>query len=239
MENITNCPVCSSEKNSLFISCLDHTVTKNNFHVIECLDCSFKYTNPRPSRHNIDEYYQSEDYISHSNSNKGLINKVYRYVRNITISKKLSLINKYVSRGTLLDIGCGTGEFLSYCAKRGWTTLGIEPGVDARKLAAENHNLNVYDESYIKNIATASYNVITMWHVLEHVHELNERIIELKRIIKEDGIIVIAVPNHTSYDAKHYKEYWAAYDLPRHLYHFSPKTINLLFQKHGFKKTET
>ena len=239
MEIISSCPVCASSETKPFISCTDYTVTQKTFQIVECLACAFLFTNPRPQQEGIGEYYQSEDYISHSNSNKGLFNKLYKTVRNVTIARKLRIINKHVSRGTLLDIGCGTGEFLLYCKQQGWKTIGIEPGESARKFAQEYHKLDVRNEESIKDIPASSYDVVTLWHVLEHVHELNERVSELNRVVKDNGIVIIAVPNHTSYDASHYKEFWAAYDLPRHLYHFSPKTITSLFQKHGLKKVET
>jgi 2-polyprenyl-3-methyl-5-hydroxy-6-metoxy-1,4-benzoquinol methylase len=235
MQELNACPVCDNKQTTNFLNCIDYTVSQQTFKIVSCSACSFKYTNPRPGSNEIGKFYQSEDYISHSNTKRGLMNKVYQVVRNFTISKKLSIIKQYVSRGTILDVGCGTGEFLNFARNNGFQTTGVEPGNDARKYAIENYSLNVYNEDYIKTIPDSSFDVITMWHVLEHVHELNDRVGELKRIIKDNGIVLIAVPNHTSLDASIYKEYWAAYDLPRHLYHFSPDTITQLFKKHGFK----
>ncbi len=231
METISKCPVCDSLNMGPYLNCKDYTVSKEVFQITRCNDCSFLFTNPRPIQAEIGKYYQSEDYISHSNTKKGIFNKLYQYIRNITIDQKLSVISHYVSRGTLLDIGCGTGEFLNYCNSKGWETIGIEPGTEARNNAIKNYSLAVHEESYINTIENDSFDVITLWHVLEHVHELNNRVGELARIIKDNGILIIAVPNHTSYDANKYKEFWAAYDLPRHLYHFSPKTITQLFKK--------
>lgn len=238
MEILDCCPICGHKESMHFLMCIDYTVSKKNFDIVSCKSCGFYFTNPRPEAKDIGRYYQSEDYISHSNSKKGLFNKLYQMVRNYTIAQKLSLINKHVSRGTILDIGCGTGEFLNYCKQKNWETFGIEPGLEARNFAEKNYKLTVGTEEQIKEIADNSKDVITMWHVLEHVHQLNDRVMELKRIIKPNGVVIIAVPNCSSYDAIYYKEHWAAYDLPRHLYHFTPKNIIELFQKHGFKNIE-
>jgi 2-polyprenyl-3-methyl-5-hydroxy-6-metoxy-1,4-benzoquinol methylase len=235
METLTKCPVCSSADFALFLTCKDHTVSRETFNIVRCNSCGFKFTNPRPKEKYLGRYYKSEDYVSHSNTKKGFINKTYQAVRKYTLLKKLQLISKYFKTGNILDIGCGTGEFLDTCKKAKWSTLGIEPDEDARKMAIQNFGLNVKEEDELKNLQDGSFEIITMWHVLEHVPKLNERIEELKRLIKPNGIIIIAVPNSDSFDANKYKEDWAAYDVPRHLYHFNPKDIETLFKNHGLK----
>ncbi len=239
MELLKKCPLCNGAIEEHYLNCIDNTVTKEKFNIVKCKSCSFAYTNPRPSQPEIGKYYESENYISHSNTQKGIVNKAYQIVRNFTISRKYNLIKKYVSRGTLLDIGCGTGEFLNFCSQKNFQAIGVEPGTVARNKAIKNYGLKVHEEPFIETISDTTIDVITMWHVLEHVHDLNMRVAQLHRILKMDGLVVIAVPNYTSYDAKYYKEYWAAYDLPRHLYHFSPQTIKQLFDKHGFKLIDT
>ena len=239
MQSLSTCPVCGSEKLILFLSCVDYTVSKEMFQIFKCENCSFKFTNPRPAANEIGKYYQSQDYISHSNSKKGILNKLYQSIRKITISQKLNIIKKYVSRGTLLDVGCGTGEFLNFCKTQGWHTSGIEPDNNARIYAKETYGLTIHDEDFIKIIPAKSFDVISLWHVLEHVYNLNDRIVDLKQIVKDSGLIIIAVPNNTSLDANYYKEYWAAYDLPRHLYHFTQQTLTQLFEKHGLKLIKT
>jgi len=235
METINNCPICNSNTSTRFLTCIDHTVSRETFHIVQCQSCGFKYTNPRPEEENLGSYYQSEEYVSHSNTKKGFINYTYQIVRKYTLLKKLQLLSNYYKTGKLLDIGCGTGEFLNVCQQAKWDTAGIEPSADARKMAINNYNLNVLEESEIKNLPSESFDVITMWHVLEHVPKLNERIEDLKRLIKPTGIIIIAVPNCNSLDAKIYKENWAAYDVPRHLYHFVPKDIESAFKNHDLK----
>jgi len=235
MQNLNNCPVCESTQFTPFLACVDHTVSRETFQIVQCASCGFKFTNPRPDESDLGRYYKSEEYVSHSNTKKGFINATYQSVRKYTLLKKLQLISKYFRTGNILDIGCGTGEFLNTCKNAKWTTLGIEPDDDARKMAVENYGLDVRTESDMKDLPDGSFNIITMWHVLEHVPKLNERVEELKRLIKPNGVIIIAVPNCNSLDAKIYKEHWAAYDVPRHLYHFTPKDIEALFKKHTMK----
>ncbi len=235
METLNNCPICDSTTSNLFLTCVDHTVSRETFHIVQCQSCGFKYTNPRPGEQNLGAYYQSEEYVSHSNTKKGFVNTTYQIVRKYTLLKKLQLLSKYYKTGNVLDIGCGTGEFLNVCKQAKWNTTGIEPSPGARTMAIKNYTLNVLEESEIKNLPSENFDVITMWHVLEHIPKLNERIEDLKRLIKPNGIIIIAVPNCNSLDADIYKENWAAYDVPRHLYHFTPKDVEQLFNKHDLK----
>lgn len=232
---LSNCPVCNSVNFKPFLVCKDNTVSRETFNIVECISCGFKFTNPRPEEDKLGDYYKSEEYVSHSNTNKGLINSAYQMVRKYTLLKKLQLISKFYKTGKILDIGCGTGEFLKTFKDAKWQTLGIEPSPDVRKMAIENYGLDVREEAEINNLEASSFDVITMWHVLEHVPNLSDRMEDLKRLIKPNGIIIIAVPNCTSLDAKIYKENWAAYDVPRHLYHFSPKDIETVFKNHELK----
>ena len=233
MDVLKDCPVCNASETRLFLECKDYTVSKETFKIVQCESCGFKFTNPRPEESRLGEYYKSDEYISHSNTNKGFINSAYQNVRKYTLLKKLQIISKFYKTGNLLDIGCGTGEFLKTFKDAKWNTLGIEPSDFARKMAVENYGLDVREEAAIKELSVGSFDVITMWHVLEHVPHLNERIEDLKRLLKPGGMIVVAVPNCSSLDAKIYGAYWAAYDVPRHLYHFTPKEIDALCRKHN------
>jgi 2-polyprenyl-3-methyl-5-hydroxy-6-metoxy-1,4-benzoquinol methylase len=235
MENITNCFVCGGKEFSQFNTCLDYTVSRDKFTIVKCKDCGFIFTNPRPDSNEIVKYYESEDYISHSDSSKGIINYLYKKVRNYTINKKVRLVNSLSKDKTILDIGCGTGAFLNACKTNGWVVEGIEPSESAREFAKQNYDLNINPEDRLATFANNSFSIISMWHVLEHVHLLNDRIEELKGLIKKDGTIIIAVPNCDSRDADYYSEFWAAYDLPRHLYHFTPNTMDKLMDKHQLK----
>jgi SAM-dependent methyltransferase len=235
MHHVFNCPVCNATNFNKFITCKDFTVSQEVFTIVECKDCRYKFTNPRPEPKNIGNYYKSTDYISHSDTKKGIVSKLYHIVRNYTLKNKLKLINKHVSRGTILDYGCGTGSFLSVCKNNGWNAFGFEPDNDAVKIANQKGVIvfNKLNELKNQNLTTG-YDVITLWHVLEHVTELNETVSFLKENLKKDGALIIALPNYKSYDAEIYKEFWAAYDVPRHLYHFDQLSINDLMSKRGF-----
>ncbi len=240
MIQINNCPVCGQSKSSHYLTCKDYTVSGTSFNISNCDSCGFKYTNPIPEPQNLGSYYKSEDYISHSDTNKGLVSKLYKVVRSYTIGKKIKLINKLVSRGTILDYGCGTGAFLSACKNDGWKAIGIEPDSGARNIAGKSLS-ELYDskESLVKENNSASFNMITLWHVLEHVVDLQETLKILTNKLEQDGVMIIAVPNYKSYDAQHYQEFWAAYDVPRHLYHFDKKSITKLMSLHGFELQNT
>lgn len=239
METLEICPICDFKKFKPFLACKDYTVSRETFQIVECENCGFHFTNPRPAENEIGKYYQSEEYISHSGTKKGFINRAYHLVRNYTLAKKLQLVVRVgmspPEKLSILDYGCGTGEFLNTCKRAGFRTTGIEPEESARTYAINNYGLNVLPPDAIKSFKNDSFDMVTLWHVLEHIHRLKEFIGELKRILKGRGVAIIAVPNLTSMDAKIYKEFWAAYDLPRHLYHFSPKDIMKLFSEFGFE----
>lgn len=239
MKTINTCPICSSSEFEHFLSCKDYTKSHDEFSIVKCSTCQFAFTNPIPEEDKIGSYYESEEYISHSNTSKGIVNGLYQLIRNYTLKKKVALLQSLSSKKTLLDIGCGTGEFLNHAQANGYVVHGIEPSEKARKQAISNYGITVGNEEQIKTFADQQFNFISMWHVLEHVYNMNDQIKEIYRILDKEGFLIIAVPNHDSFDAKHYQEYWAAYDVPRHLYHFTPKTITHLFSKHGFKIHQT
>ncbi|MCU0430627.1 MAG: class I SAM-dependent methyltransferase [Cytophagaceae bacterium] len=227
------CPVCSSQEYEKAFICPDHSISKENFTIGKCKKCSFTFTLDAPSEDKIGKYYQSNEYISHSDTSKGFINKLYRIVRNITIQQKVNLINTLNAKDkTLLDIGCGTGYFLQAAKTNGWIVCGMEPDNQARKSAEEKTKIPIHDS--IEKIPQANFHIITLWHVLEHIHRLNESLEIIKNKQKQGDTLIIAVPNHLSWDSKHYQEYWAAYDVPRHLYHFDQSSIRALLKNHGY-----
>jgi ubiquinone/menaquinone biosynthesis C-methylase UbiE len=232
---LKECPVCNSLNFAEKITCNDHTTSKENFKIVSCETCLFTFTNPRPVDEKLDEYYKSDMYISHTNNAKGLFNWMYQKIRVYSIGKKVKLLKKLTAGGAHLDIGCGTGEFLNACKKAGFETKGLEPSEIARKQAIKNYNLVVSKNSDLKQYYKSEFNSISMWHVLEHLPNLKETICNLHKILSPDGKLIIAVPNNKSYDAKYYKEYWAGWDVPIHLWHFSKKTIEQLFEKNKFK----
>ncbi len=240
MENLFACPKCKSSDFKPFLQCVDYTVTKEKFNIVSCKQCGFKFTNPRPDSKLIHKYYESENYISHSNTNSGIFNKLYHSIKKIAIKNKICIIEElHPKNKTLLDIGCGTGSFLGAIQTKGWNVKGIEPNEKARNTAIETHSINVLDETELINLPKNSFSVITLWHVMEHVHNIKQRTYEIYNLLETGGYAIIAVPNHTSWDAKHYGEYWAAYDVPRHLSHFSPQTIKELFKDSNLKHVKS
>lgn len=238
METIAVCPVCDTNQFTNVLICKDYLVSNQNFTIQQCNQCGFKLTNPRPDASTIGSYYKSDQYVSHNDTGGGLINSVYRLVRNYTLQGKVNLINKLTGRvGEVLDIGCGTGSFLLASQNAGWKISGVEPDADARKVAEVKLNTSI-KESLEQIGANQKFDVISMWHVLEHMPDLNKVVSQLYSLLADKGTVVIAVPNCASYDADYYKSYWAAYDVPRHFHHFTPDTITALFKKHGFVLAE-
>jgi SAM-dependent methyltransferase len=210
-----------------FIIIKDHSVSKETFSLLYNKEYDILKTHPTPSLEALPKYYESEDYISHTDGKRSLFEKIYHLVKRNAIKGKVSLLNKEQnSKGKLLDIGCGTGDFLVEAKNQGWSILGFEPNSDAKQLAA---NKGVSFTEDIFTLPENTFDAVTMWHVLEHVPNLTEYIANLKRIVKPNGTIIIAVPNYKSYDAKYYNRFWAAYDAPRHLWHFSKTSIKRLF----------
>lgn len=230
--------MCESGKFSLHLSLKDHMITKKTFNIVKCEHCGFHFTNPIPSESKIGDYYKSEEYISHSSSKTGIINKAYNVVRNITLKRKVKLIQRLSKGKSLLDIGAGTAHFLNAAKQAGFNVQGLEPDQDAKHFAQAEFGIKLEDLSEILEIESASKDVITMWHVLEHVYHLKKDVAEFVRVLKQDGVLIIAVPNMSSWDAQHYKEFWAAYDVPRHLYHFQENTIQKLMGQFGLTCVE-
>jgi SAM-dependent methyltransferase len=233
----TNCPVCGSADIKNVLSVKDHSVSGEIFPIAECKTCSLRFTQDVPDAAGILPYYKSEDYISHSNTSKGLINRIYQSVRKRTLRKKRKLLQRVtgMGKGHLLDVGGGTGAFVSEMTLHGWYVTGLEPDEGARQVAKKEYNIELKSMDQFFRLPAGSFDAITLWHVMEHVHELSAYIQQLKALLKEKGKLFIAVPNYTSKDAAIYKEYWAAYDVPRHLYHFSPRSMQVLMEKHGLK----
>ena len=232
MVEVNECPICGFEKSSLFLQSVDFSTTQEEFSVRQCASCNFRFTSPIPSEDRIGDYYQSEDYISHTDSKKGLMNKVYHVVRNRAIRKKERLISSVEGGKELLDIGCGTGDFLKFCVENGWSGRGLEPDAGARNIC-QAKGLKTQDITELHQIENGSVSVVTMWHVLEHVYHLARDLKKICDVLANNGRLIIAVPNCSSYDAKKYGKYWAAYDLPIHLYHFRPSDVIALANKHG------
>lgn len=241
MEEVKTCPICSSGKNKQFLSCKDFTVSQEVFNIVACEGCGFRFTSPRPSVEDIGRYYKSDNYISHSDTRKGVVNKLYHWVRSYTLIKKLQLVLKNSPRGKILDFGCGTGTFLETCKNNKWDVLGLEPDSTAREIAQQRCGQKIFEGigSFDEALPNEKIDVITLWHVLEHIHDLEEWFGFINRHLKSDGVLIVAVPNCSSFDAIKFSQFWAAYDLPRHLWHFTPRDIASLFKKHNYELIKT
>jgi len=216
-----------------FLTVKDHSVSKEIFELYHDETLDMLITSPQPDLENLGKYYESEDYISHTDNKRSLFEKAYHVVKNIALKNKLNLINKQqTQKGKILDIGAGTGDFLLTAKNDGWETVGVEPSDRAKEIAKKK---GISFVEHISELENHSFDVITMWHVLEHVPDLNLQIQELKRLLKPTGTLIIAVPNFKSYDAKYYNEFWAAYDVPIHFWHFSKKAIKSLFENVDIK----
>ena len=231
-----HCVCCGSVAISKVFQCRDYTVSRELFEIWKCTICSFRFTQNVPDEGDIGRYYQSAEYISHSDTKKGLVNLLYHYVRNITLTQKRNLVKKItgVRKGVLLDVGAGTGAFAHTMQKAGWEVTALEPDATARQNALNNYSMHLQELDNLHHLQAGAFDAITLWHVLEHVHDLHGALEKFLAILKPEGRLVIAVPNFTSYDGQVYQKYWAAYDVPRHLYHFSPKSMQILLEQKGF-----
>ncbi|MCX6277371.1 MAG: class I SAM-dependent methyltransferase [Bacteroidetes bacterium] len=233
-EELSTCPICNKTKFILFSSIKDHFLSKETFHVMQCTACGFRFLNPRPDAADISYYYQSKDYISHDASKKDLISHIYKLARNISIRNKYNLVRQYCETGAILDFGCGTGEFLAYCKKMKHQVVGVELNNKARDFAINQQKIEVFNDINTYELNLRTFDCITMWHVLEHVHDLSQTLKRINSLLSNSGILIIAVPNCNSPDARKYKTFWAAYDVPRHLYHFTTESFTRLAHRHHF-----
>lgn len=233
MKQLTHSPISETFLKP-YLECKDYTVSNEMFTVLIDEESDLLVTTPRPEDDNLSAYYESKDYISHSDSSNSLFDKIYQIVRNYTLRKKIKLVSSFeLSEKLILDIGAGTGDFLVQCKKSGWKVEGVEPSKNARDLA--ENKLGTKLKTQISELGTEKYDVITMWHVLEHVPNLIDYVSQLNGLLKPKGTLVVAVPNHKSFDAANYGKFWAAYDVPRHLWHFSQKAIQMLFARESMK----
>jgi len=237
MIEIQNCPVCDNNEFTPFLTCLDHSISRENFTLVQCNNCQLIITSPRPSNHELSKYYSSPAYTSHIAAAQSVFDKIYLTARSFALKWKLSLVKKYTisNQKKILDFGCGTAEFLKLAKQNGWATVGMEPSDQAR---------NNSHPSIIKDVRPTltdvineghKFDAITLWHVLEHVEDLNTTLVALKTMLAQNGTIFIAVPNHTSFDGKHYGQNWAGYDVPRHLWHFNKNSMKRLLENHALR----
>jgi SAM-dependent methyltransferase len=234
MIEISKCPICNSSSFSEYLETEDYFFTKEKFSLSKCDSCDFVFTNPVPSFKEIGAYYATEKYYSHNSKSKGIISSIYSGVREVNLKNKYKIVSEFKDGGSILDIGCGTGEFLNYGKKKSWKVKGIEPNENARKFIQDNYGIDVEDEPGLKTLKNNSFDVVSMWHVLEHVYDLNDRMQSIKNLLKDDGVAIIALPMIDSPDSKKFGKHWAGLDVPRHLHHFSSATFEKLADRNSF-----
>ncbi|MFI5129173.1 MAG: class I SAM-dependent methyltransferase [Chitinophagales bacterium] len=240
MNNIVHysqCPVCGSTDIKNVLTAKDNTVSGKTFQIMECGSCTLRFTQDVPDAETISSYYKAEDYISHTDTSKGLINRIYKIVRKRTLVRKRKLIERFTGlrTGKALDVGSGTGSFVNELKQNGWNITGLEPDNDARKVAKQLYTIDLLDSAELYKLSPGNFDAISLWHVLEHVHDLAAYVQQLRILLKDNGKLFVAIPNYTSTDSRIYKEYWAAYDVPRHLYHFSPASMKELMEKNSLR----
>ncbi|MEK0423290.1 MAG: hypothetical protein RLZ95_1200 [Bacteroidota bacterium] len=236
-QSYTPCPVCKNDNISLSLHSKDYSLTQAQFDILKCNSCGLKYTFPAPSKQDIAPYYNFPNYISHTDTNEGWMNQLYHKVKARTLIQKTNWVQSLFTgyKGSILEVGAGTGAFAHAMQNKGWKVTALEPDVASRQRALNNFNLTLLPIEALNSLPKESFNVIALWHVLEHVHDLHIYMSIFASLLKPNGRLIIAVPNHKSYDAHFYKNFWAAYDVPRHLYHFSPRSMDKLCKVHNLK----
>ena len=240
MIEIETCPVCNGKSFNPYLTCTDHTVSHETFKLVRCQNCQLVITSPKPETASLQNYYLSADYISHTNRAKTIIDRLYLLARSFTLKWKIDLIEKHApptEKLSILDYGCGTGHFLSACYERNWNISGVEPSDQARQNADTQVRPLICNS--ITELSEISFDVITLWHVLEHIPDPTQALQTITARLKQNGTLIIAIPNHKSWDATFYKEHWAGYDVPRHLWHFSQPNVVMLAKKLSLQLVET
>ncbi len=237
MTTFSECPLCNSHSITRVMECIDHYATGEAFELYQCAKCGFRFTQQFPAETEIGRYYETPDYISHSDTKKGVVNKLYHHVRSYMLKQKAKIVEQYAltPQGRVLDIGTGTGYFITTMQQRGWQISAIEKSPDARAYAQKQWGIEVQPDGTMEQLDSNSFDAITLWHVLEHIEPLKETCHHLNRLLKPEGVLVVALPNCSSFDADKYQAVWAAYDVPRHLWHFTPQTFAKLAQEAGFE----
>ncbi len=233
----TLCPVCDKNNVTVIMTVSDYSLTGDTFNIISCNTCSLNFSNPIPDKEHIAPYYNFPEYISHTDIKKGWMNTIYHKVRLRTLRQKTDWVQSLFTgyKGNLLEVGAGTGAFANAMDKKNWKVTALEPDASSREIAFKNYGFVLHPISDLQILSPNTYDVITLWHVLEHVHDLKIYISTFNKLLKDNGRLIIAVPNHTSFDAHFYRNFWAAYDVPRHLYHFSPTSMKFLMKSYGFE----
>lgn len=237
-ESISTCILCDNPSLIPHKEIPDYFGSKGVFQVVKCKSCDTLYTSPRPDEENIITYYKSSSYVSHGDKVSPIFDAIYSYLQKRNFRYKSKLLQRYTIDTNHLDYGCGNGKFLAFLKSKNWNVSGIEPDSHARQQAEKNTSLTIHDNLDSLD-ETKQFSSISLFHVLEHVHQLDETITKLVERLSRNGILMLALPNFNSWDAQHYDQHWAGYDVPRHLYHFSQKSMFHLAKKYGLNIVAT
>lgn len=218
----------------------DHSVSGQTFPLVECRGCGMRLTQDAPEAEAIGPYYDSPHYISHTDSRNGWTDRLYQAARGFTLRSKQRLLARVTGqpRGKLVDYGAGTGAFVRHMAERNWDVTGLEPDRGARDRAQHLYGLRLREPSWLNEAEAGTLDAVTLWHVLEHLHDLEGTLRQLRRLLKGSGVMLVAVPNYRAADERTYGAHWAAYDVPRHLYHFTPQSVAALAARCGLRVDE-
>ncbi len=235
------CPLTGSAETRFICHAVDTACSGETFEIWEDTASGIRFTHPAPGPDEIGRYYEFDAYLSHGTEHAGITGKLYASVRNMMLSRKYRMLNPLpsVSESSsfrMLDIGCGDGTFAGYCAQKNpdWEIFGVEPSASAAETAKQRvGNLQLYTSAQDVP-ADKPFHLVTAWHALEHIHDLNDMMRHVHNLLEPNGIFCVALPNFRSRDCERYKNSWAAYDVPRHLWHFSPEAFTAFARKHGF-----
>jgi 2-polyprenyl-3-methyl-5-hydroxy-6-metoxy-1,4-benzoquinol methylase len=237
---IESCLVCGNSDQTDQMTVTDHLVSKDDFTLVKCPKCQFRYISDPPSAAGAYRFYDTEEYVEHSDNAEGIVNRVYHYARQWMLKYKYRLLESHGAKRKLLDFGTGTGYFIQAMKSKGYDVRGIEISEKARSFGIKNFALQLFapDRLYDKDFE-GGYGYITFWHVLEHVYEPHMVLQRLKELMADDGVMIVALPNYKCLEAKYYKGYWNGYDVPRHLWHFTKDSFISYMNGQGFKLIKT
>lgn len=236
--NIQTCLICHSNSLTKCFAAVDHTASGESFTIVECKECGFRFTADPPAEQDCGRYYQSQDYISHSDTSEGWVNKIYHKVRKIMLGRKEALCRVHGTAKTLLDFGSGTGYFADHMQKAGYKVMGVEMDDNAREYSRRQWGLQVVStQDFLNGKLEEKYGYITLWHVLEHLYDPDRYMKLFNSLLDTNGRLIIAVPNFHGGEAKNYSSFWAGYDVPRHLWHFHPEAMRQFAKRNGFEVT--
>ena len=234
--SINRCPVCGHSSFKHFLNVPDWLVSKEVFELQQCEQCQFVFTANAPLEKDAGPYYNSEEYVEHSDTSSGLIYSVYHVARRAMLHYKYIKIKRLHAGKKLLDVGSGSGYFLNFMKKKGYNVTGVEISKKAVALCKKNFGIKAHSPSeFLEEKLDTDYDIISLWHVFEHVYSYDAYFELFSKSLNNNGYLILALPNCDSQDARMNKSYWGAYDTPRHIWHFTSKTIELFAMGRGFK----